>query len=168
MNPALWAALGGTAALLLVVVGGVLALVLGGRRARAREQADLASARADVETLRAQVEELSSALATSQGAADVVPPQVEYVITTAGEPTSGVVDLPQVPDRAVLSVTLGEPLVKLAAFGYGVRRALSAESRNRIAFQMRREVKRARKERRRAARRSRLAQARATGTGEAA
>jgi len=35
----------------------------------------------------------------------------------------------------------------------GVRRALSPESRNRIAFEMRREVKRARKERRRAARR---------------
>lgn len=51
------------------------------------------------------------------------------------------------------SVTLGEPLLKAVAFGYGVRRALSPESRNRIAFEMRREVKRARKERRRAARR---------------
>ncbi len=168
MNPALWAVLGATAAVLLVLVGVAVALLVGGRRARAREQEVLASARADVESLRAQVEELSSALATSQGAADVVPPQVEYVITTAGQQSAEVADLPQVPDRAVMSVTVGEPLVKAAAFGYGVRRALSAESRNRIVFAMRREVKRARKERRRAARRSRLAEARSGRAEEAA
>jgi hypothetical protein len=158
MNPALWAALGGTAALFLVLVGVVLALVLGGRRARTREREALVSARADVEALRAQVEELSSTLATSQGAAAVVPPSVEYVITTAGDDADQRRDLPQVPDRAVLSVTLGEPLVKLAAFGYGLRKALSAESRNRIAFEIRRETKRTRKERRRAARRNRPSQ----------
>jgi len=39
--------------------------------------------------------------------------------------------------------------VKVVAFGHGVRRALSAESRNRIWFEMRREVRRARKQRRR-------------------
>lgn len=157
MNPALWAALGATAALLLVLVGVALALVLSGRRAHAREQAAAASARADMEALRAQVEELSSELAVARGAADGVPPQTEYVITTAGEPVADPGGLPTVPDRAVLSVTLGEPLVKIAAFGYGVRRALSAETRNRISFEMRREIKRARKERRRAARRARVA-----------
>jgi hypothetical protein len=45
-------------------------------------------------------------------------------------------------------VALGESLVKIASFGYGVRRALSAENRNRIAFEMRREVKRSRRKRR--------------------
>jgi hypothetical protein len=65
-------------------------------------------------------------------------------------------DRPQVPEGAVLSVTLGEPLVKVAAWAHGIRRALAPETRNRIAFEMRREVKRARKERRRAARRARL------------
>jgi len=39
--------------------------------------------------------------------------------------------------------------VRLVSLGYGVRRALSAENRNRIRFEMRREVKRARKQRRR-------------------
>ena len=48
---------------------------------------------------------------------------------------------PTVPDRVVLSATVGEPLVKAVAFGHGVRRALSAESRNRIWFEMRREVR---------------------------
>ena len=168
MNPALWAALGGVAALLLVLVGVALALLVGGRRAEARERDALAAARADVEALRAQLDELSTELVTSRGAAALVAPQVEYVITSAGEPATTSAEMPRVDDRAVLSVTLGEPLVKVAALGFGVRRALSAESRNRIAFAMRREVKRARKERRRAARRTRVAQARTAGAEEAA
>ena len=165
MNPALWAALGGAAALLLVLTGIMVVLLLRGRRAEAREQAALASARADVEELRARLEELSSQLAASQEEASAVPPKDEYLITTVGarsdEPSD---ELSQVPDRAVLSVTLGEPLVKVAAFGFGLRRALSAESRNRITFEMRREVKRARKERRRVARRARVSSARAEET----
>jgi hypothetical protein len=48
----------------------------------------------------------------------------------------------------VLSATLGEPLVKTAAFAHGVRRALSAESRNRIWFEVRREVRASRRRRR--------------------
>ena len=95
MNPALWAALGATGALLLVLVGVALAILLSGRRARAHERDALASAQADVEALRAQVEELSSALVASRGAADVVPPQVEYVITTAGEESPEPADLPE-------------------------------------------------------------------------
>jgi hypothetical protein len=44
---------------------------------------------------------------------------------------------------------LGESLVRLVSLGYGVRRALSAENRNRIRFEVRREVKRSRRQRRR-------------------
>lgn len=168
MNPALWAAVGASGALLLVLVGVALAMLLAGRRARARTHEALVSATADVEALRTQVEELSSALAASRAAADPVNPQVEYVITTAGAQQAETADLPQVPARPVLSVTLGEPLVKVAALGYGVRQALSAESRNRITFAMRREVKRLRKERRRAARRSRVDEARDAAAEEAA
>ena len=47
------------------------------------------------------------------------------------------------------SVALGESLVRVFSLGYGVRRALTAESRNRIRFEMRREVKRSRRQRRR-------------------
>ena len=47
------------------------------------------------------------------------------------------------------SVALGESLVRLLSLGYGVRRALTAENRNRIRFEMRREVKRSRRQRRR-------------------
>ncbi|MGI8899643.1 MAG: hypothetical protein ACR2HA_01715 [Nocardioides sp.] len=51
--------------------------------------------------------------------------------------------------RAFASVAVWESLVTVFSFGYGVRRALSAETRNRIGFEMRREVRRARKQRRR-------------------
>ena len=43
-------------------------------------------------------------------------------------------------------------VVKVVAFGHGLRRAVSPESRNRIWFEMRREVRAARKRRRRAMR----------------
>ena len=68
----------------------------------------------------------------------------DQVITDAG-----VSQPEQVPDRAVVSATLGAPLVRAAATVHGLRRALSAESRNRIRFEMRREVRRARKQRKR-------------------
>jgi hypothetical protein len=72
-----------------------------------------------------------------------------------------------VPNRVVLSAAFGEPLVKVVAFGFGLRRALSPESRNRIAFEVRREVKRARKQRRRATKRA-ARQAAAGGVGREA
>ena len=43
---------------------------------------------------------------------------------------------------------LRESLVKAASLGYGVRRALAPETRNRIRFEMKREVKRSRRQRR--------------------
>ena len=44
-------------------------------------------------------------------------------------------------------LVLRESVVKAAALAYGVRRGLAPANRNRIWFEMRREVKRARKER---------------------
>jgi hypothetical protein len=71
----------------------------------------------------------------------------------------------------VLSATLGEPLVRVVSLGHGVRRALSAESRNRIRFEVRREARRSRKQRRRemkdAWRRERAASATSPGTTSA-
>jgi hypothetical protein len=151
MNSGLLVALSGTAVLLLILLFVLLAVVLSARR---RLQQALVAARAEVEVLRRRLDEVEAAHAAAI-APPVVPP-TEYVITTAGVPTGstkgesthgGSADA--VPNRAVLSVTFGEPLVKAVAFGYGVRRALSAESRNRITFEIRREIRRARKQRRR-------------------
>lgn len=49
----------------------------------------------------------------------------------------------------VVSVTLAGPLIKVAAFSHGVQRALREESRMRIAYAFRRELKQQRRLRRR-------------------
>jgi hypothetical protein len=159
MNPALWAALGAGVALLLLLAAAALVATLSARRSRSREDA-LTAALAELDVLRERVQHLDTELTASRDQTSAVPETTEYVITTAGERTPGG-RLAQVPERAVLSVTVGEPLVKVAAFAHGLRKALSPETRNRIAFEMRREVKRARKERRKAARRARVAPVRA-------
>ena len=70
----------------------------------------------------------------------------EYVITRLGsEPESEPV--PMVEPRLFADLVLRESVVKAAALAYGVRRGLAPANRNRIWFEMRREVKRARKER---------------------
>jgi hypothetical protein len=105
--------------------------------ALAEAQAETAELRRRLDALTQQLERQSSSMISVDDPA--------YVITDAGEPRPE----PNVADAVVLSATVGEPLVKVVAFGHGVRRALSAESRNRIWFEMRREVRRARKQRRR-------------------
>jgi len=138
------AALGGAALALLGV-----ALVVGLRRrnrTRADLEAMLAAAQHEADDLRARLEELTALLTVAPDRAEQA-----YVITDAGRPQPLAVPIDeqiQVPDRLVLSATVGEPLVKVAAFGHGLRRALSPESRNRIWFEMRREVRAARKRRR--------------------
>ena len=143
-------------AVLCLVIGTAVGLALAGRRVRR----SVAEARAEVDELRARVEQMADRLGatTTPTAASAVPPDgvaTEYVITGLGVGAEPPAEPVAVPDRAVLSVTFGEPLVKVVAFGYGVRRALSPESRNRIVFEMRRELKRARKERRRGTRQAR-------------
>jgi hypothetical protein len=129
------AALGGAAA-----VWGLLALPRGAHRADL--EAMLVAAREETDDLRRRLDELA------ERTSSVEPRQAEFVITHVGDRGEGAARA-VVPDRVVLSATLGEPLVKVAAFTHGVRRALSAESRNRIWFEMRREVRAARRRRRR-------------------
>jgi hypothetical protein len=129
----------------LVLVLCVLLLVLRSRAASRRElAAALSEAQAETAELRMRLDALTERL-EHQSSAMIRVDDPAYVITDAGEPRPE----PNVGDAVVLSATVGEPLVKVVAFGHGVRRALSAESRNRIWFEMRREVRRARKQRRR-------------------
>jgi hypothetical protein len=130
----------------LAAVGGAAAVwvLLTLRRGpqRADLEAMLAAAREETHDLRRRLDELAARTSSLE------PRQAEFVITQVGDRD---VDAERsvVPDRVVLSATLGEPLVKVAAFTHGIRRALSAESRNRIWFEMRREVRAARRRRRR-------------------
>lgn len=138
----------GSAAAVLLALAGVVVLVL---RALARSRHRLDAAARESADLRERLDALAEQLAEQQDrqrhalAATDQGNGTAYVITDAGD----VRPEPTVPDRVVLSATLGEPLVRAVSFGHGVRRAMSAESRNRIWFEMRREVRRARKQRRR-------------------
>lgn len=129
------------AALAMVAVA-VLALLLAGERRRTSRL--LADSRREQSALRRRVDELAERVACRE-------PEdaVDFVITDIGLTTrSTAAGTPAAGRRRVVDATLGEPLVKVATFAFGVRRALSAESRNRIRFEMRRESRRARKVRR--------------------
>ena len=99
----------------------------------------------------------------------------EYVITHLGkaeaEPEPAVEAAPTLPPGQFADVVLRETVIRSASLFHGVRRALSPENRNRIRFEMRREVKRSRKQRRadlREARRDWEARQRAAMASEAA
>ncbi len=144
---------------LLVVIAAAVAVTVRGRRRIARR---LDAAHAEAEALRLQVEEIQR-LVAAPPAADQLR---EYVITgldmpslvprdgyLTGDSTGGV---QTVAPSLFADIVLRETVVQAAALAAGLRRALTPESRNRIRFEMRREVKRARKQRRadlRAARR---------------
>jgi hypothetical protein len=131
-------------ALLALLVVALVTAVRRRNRTRADLESMLVAAQHEADDLRARLEELTARLGSSAGA------ETAYVITDVGgsRPMVPEDQQIQVPDRLVLSATMGEPLVKVAAFGHGLRRALSPESRNRIWFEVRREVRAARKRRR--------------------
>jgi len=135
------------------------------RRTRAETRAVLAKAAedaaADAEALRGQLDELDQQLrdqaARLEEAARVPAVTVvddrEYVISRLGERrvatgARGALPLPTVPGQPVVDALLRESLIRTASLAAGVRRALAPEVRNRVRFEMRREVKRSRKERR--------------------
>jgi type II secretory pathway pseudopilin PulG len=139
-------------AVLCAVMGVALAtLVVLMLRARRQLSDDLAASRAQVSTMQHRLDAL---------ARRVDPPPTDgepgFVITTAGEheprPAQREVarrrPVEPLSGRTFASAAVGESLVTVFSFGYGVRRALSAENRNRIGFEIRRETRRARKQRR--------------------
>ncbi len=78
------------------------------------------------------------------------------LITDLGAAGEEEAEVRRVEGRLFADAMVREAVVKAASFGYGVRRALTPENRNRIRFLMKQEVKRSRRQRRadlRAARR---------------
>jgi hypothetical protein len=140
------------AAGLLLATALLAAVVVRGRR-RVAERLD--AAHAEAEALRLQIEEIQRQLN-----APAVRTEQEFVITGLGdralEPRSDVA-VDTVPAPVFADIVLRETVLQAAALAAGLRRALSPEVRNRIRFEMRREVKRARRQRKadlRAARRA--------------
>jgi hypothetical protein len=139
----------------------VLAVVL--LRTRATTSRDLRSAHAETASLRAQLEDLDRRLTHAPPRAH---PDPEFVITHLGEtgpatapaaapvgapvgaPVVGVDAVERVDSALFADLVLRETVVKAASLTHGLRRALAPEVRNRIRFEMGREIKRARKQRR--------------------
>jgi hypothetical protein len=138
------AVLAGAAAVALAVV---LSRTRRDQQALARE---LASGRAEQDALRTRLEALAGHAPVPPAAGPPVQDVSDFVITTlpggAREPLPA--DEPM-PARSFVTVAAGESLVRAASLVQGLRRALAAESRHRIRFEMTREVKRVRKQRRR-------------------
>lgn len=145
MDPGLLFALA-AAAVPVVLLCVVWALLLRAQR-RNRVLAE------EVSAVRSRLEELERAASTAPPSDTTTREQhtSEYLITTIGPPEVRRTEPERVPvdGRQFASVALGESLVRLVALGHGLRRALSAESRNRIGFEVRREVRRSRRQRKR-------------------
>jgi hypothetical protein len=144
MGLAIIAAVGGAAVALLLVA--LVAALRVRNRTRTDLEAMLAAAQRESDDLRSRLEELTGS-GTAAGRAAEAP---AYLITDAGRSEVAIPgeDPVRVPDRLVLSATLGAPLVKVAAFSHGVRRALLCASRTRSGCGSRATVRASRKRRR--------------------
>jgi hypothetical protein len=142
-------------ALCAVLAGAVVALAVALRRQRREAAQGLAAFRAE----QAAVERRLAALEAPRPPDGLVtgasaPPSStsvagEYVITRIGSPVGDELEPVDPPDaRLFADIVLRETVVKAASFAHGVRRGLSPEIRNKMWFEMRREVRRARKQRR--------------------
>jgi hypothetical protein len=152
----------------LLVVTGVLAVLVGVLAWRVHRLERQVAARplpsSDAKVLAEDLDRPATSV-------DARPRALEYVITRMGEPeveepapTATTVAAPVFAD-----LLLKETVVQTASLFHGLRRALAPETRNRIRFQMRQEVKRSRKQRRaelREVRREWQARQRAAGAAE--
>jgi len=147
----------------LLVVGLVAAVGwLAAELRRTREQGDevLSSAAADVDALREELdvlqarlmeeaEQLDEARKTLRLADLTIVDDKDYVITQLGQrkPGGPTALVPTLPGPVFVDILLRESLIRTASLAAGLRRALAPEVRNRIRFEMKREVKRSRKQR---------------------
>lgn len=133
------------AATALACLAAVLVLV----RAHRRTRSELREALREQRDLRARLERLDAVGARGSAAPPELP---EYVITDAGDAPAGPEDSDRAPGRMegrlFADIVLRETLVKAASWGFGVRRALSPEQRNRLRFEVRRETRRTARQRR--------------------
>lgn len=160
----------------LAVVLVLLALVARTARREHLLEERLTATAAEVRALRDDVGGLGApdgpgAAGRGRAAPDTPARQADYVITRVGDQEPRTEDdvVAAGPARVVAAplfadLVLRESVVQAASLAAGVRRALAPETRHRVRVEMRREVKRARKQRRvdlRGARRDREARQRA-------
>ena len=127
----------------------LLVVSLAARRAAGRSGKELAAACAEAQALADRLAAIEESLARQSDDNQSDGGQ-SYVITHLGDaeaepatPVAGRID-----GRLFADIVARESAVKAAGLVHGLRRALAPEVRNRIRFEMRREVQRARKQRR--------------------
>lgn len=132
---------------LLALIATIALLLVSVRRSRARTDELLTSAADDAEELRAQLATIEERLSATEPPPTAVTARAddpEYLITELGKPREAA---PTVPTPVFVDIVLRESMIRTTSLAAGLRRALSPEVRNRIRFEMKREVKRARKQR---------------------
>jgi len=134
--------------IVLAVAGGLalvaLVLAVAQARARKRTERELAQARAETGELRDHLADLERRVARPEPRLH----ETEFLITDLGSPVEPQeTPAPPVGGALFADLVLRETVVKAASLAYGVRRALDAEARNRVWFEMKREVRRSRKQR---------------------
>ena len=131
----------------LLIVTGVLAVLVGALAVRVRR---LDARVARLLASNDPIDTLSTVDNLQMGSLDDSSPDPEYVITRIGEPEveEPADPVPTAPAPVFADLLLKESVVQTASLLQGLRRALSPETRNRIRFHMRQEVKRSRKQRR--------------------
>jgi len=128
-------AVGGLAVLCLVLSVVLLVVVL-------RLRASVTRSSAEVDALRERLD------GVDRSPAPVATSPVEFVITDLGTHRDPDPEPVHLDGPAFADVVLRETVVKAASLAHGVRRGLAPATRNRIRFEMKQEVRRARKQRR--------------------
>jgi hypothetical protein len=135
----------------LLVVGGLTLVCVVLTLAVLRLRATAARTRTELGQLREQLEELGlrgiRSTAVSRPVAQPVQP-AEFLITDLGSQASQPPTPVQLDGAAFADTVLRETVVKALSMAQGVRRGLGPATRNRIRFEMKQEVRRARKQRR--------------------
>jgi len=129
----------------------LLVLVLLARRAAVRSGAELAAARAEAKALADRLALVEESLARGDDPADRADDGHSYVITHLGDDDADAPSIPvagRIDGKLFADIVARETAIKAAGLAHGLRRALAPEARNRIRFEMKREVQRARKQRR--------------------
>ena len=137
-----WVLAGGALALALLV------LVVLARRAAVRANSELVAARAEAQALADRLALVEESLARGQ---TTTRDTQSYVITHLGDEEHAPAADPvvgRIDGKLFADIVARESAIKAAGLAHGLRRALAPEVRNRIRFEMKREVQRARKQRR--------------------
>lgn len=130
----------------VVLVALVVTVVRSGRERRLA-RSELARTRAEAAELRDRVDALARTPRADQQATAEQP---EFAITDIGSESSEPDAMPpaRIEGSLFVDLVVRETVVRAVGLGHGLHRALAPETRNRIRFAMKQEVKRSRKARR--------------------